>query len=51
VRSSPDESGTELFVIHEGTRVHLEDSVSGWYEIALPDGSKGWLSRESIRPI
>jgi len=51
VRSSPDESGTELFVIHEGTKVHLEDSVSGWYEITLPDGSKGWLTRESIRPI
>jgi tetratricopeptide (TPR) repeat protein len=51
VRSSPDESGTELFVIHEGTKVHLEDSVSGWYEITLPDGSKGWLSRESIQPI
>jgi len=51
VRSSPDESGTELFVIHRGTKVHLEDSVSGWYEITLPDGSKGWLTRESVRAI
>ena len=51
VRSSPDQSGTELFVIHQGTRVNLEDSVSGWYEIRLPDGSQGWLKRQMVEPI
>ncbi len=51
VRSSPDESGTELFVIHEGTKVYIEDRVSEWYEIELTDGSQGWLKRQSVEPI
>jgi uncharacterized protein YgiM (DUF1202 family) len=51
VRSSPARSGTELFVIHEGTKVYLEDKVSGWYEIRLSDGSQGWLKQETVEPV
>lgn len=42
-KSSPDESGTDLFVIHEGTKVKIEDTVGGWHEIRLSDGNKGWV--------
>ena len=48
VKSSPDDSGTGLFVIHEGTKVQVEDSVGRWREIKLSDGSKGWLKEEDI---
>ena len=51
VRSSPARSGTELFVIHEGTKVYIEDQVSGWYEIRLADGSQGWLKQQSVEPV
>jgi len=51
VRSSPDQSGTELFLIHEGTKVHVQDRVSGWYEITLEDGSQGWLKSGSVEYI
>lgn len=51
VRSSPAQSGTELFVIHEGTKVYVEDQVSGWYEIRLSDGSQGWLRQQSVEPV
>ncbi len=51
VRSSPAESGTELFVIHEGTKVYLEEKMGEWYEIRLADGSQGWLKNTHIEPI
>lgn len=51
VKSSPDISGTDLFVIHEGTKVWLQDEVGNWKEIKLSDGSKGWLKAEDIEEI
>jgi hypothetical protein len=50
-KSSPDNSGTDLFVIHEGTKVTIEDEVGGWYEIRLSDGNKGWVPSNSIEKI
>ena len=50
-KSSPDDSGTDLFVIHEGTKVTIEDEVGGWYEIRLSDGNKGWVSANSLEKI
>ena len=41
-KSSPDDSGTNLFILHEGTKVSVEDQVGAWYEIRLSDGNKGW---------
>jgi tetratricopeptide (TPR) repeat protein len=51
VKSSPDESGTDLFLIHEGTRVRIEDTLGIWTEIKLEDGNKGWLHSSDIRKI
>jgi tetratricopeptide (TPR) repeat protein len=50
-KSSPDNSGTDLFVLHEGTRVTIEDEVGGWYEIRLSDGNKGWVPANSLDKI
>ncbi len=47
-KSSPDTSGTDLFVLHEGTKVTLGDELGGWYEITLSDGNKGWIPSNSI---
>jgi tetratricopeptide (TPR) repeat protein len=50
-KSSPDNSGTDLFVLHEGTRVTIEDEVGGWYEIRLSYGNKGWVPANSLEKI
>jgi len=50
-KSSPDLSGTDLFVIHEGTKVNIGEEVSGWYEITLSDGNKGWVPANSLNII
>jgi tetratricopeptide (TPR) repeat protein len=43
VRSSPSESGTELFILHEGTRVMVNEEVSDWQNIRVVDGREGWI--------
>jgi tetratricopeptide (TPR) repeat protein len=50
-KSSPDNSGTDLFVLHEGTKVTVEDVVGEWYEIRLSDGNKGWVPVNSLTII
>lgn len=50
-KSSPDKSGTDLFVLHEGTKITIEDSVGEWLEIRLSDGNKGWVPLNSLNKI
>jgi tetratricopeptide (TPR) repeat protein len=50
-KSSPDNSGTDLFVLHEGTKVSIEDEVGEWFEIMLSDGNKGWVPVNSLSVI
>jgi len=51
IYSGPAENSTELFVIHEGTKVKIERSASDWYEIRLEDGKTGWLTQNVLEII
>lgn len=52
VKSTPNESGTDLFVLHEGTKVYINDNtMKGWKEVSLEDGNRGWVPTESIEVI
>lgn len=51
VKSSPSETGTNLFVVHEGLKVKITDKLGDWVEIRLADGNKGWLLTESVERI
>ena len=48
VKSAPSESGTDLFIIYEGLKVEITDSLNSWKEIKLSDGNKGWLHESCI---
>jgi tetratricopeptide (TPR) repeat protein len=48
IKSSPDDSGTELFQLHEGTKVEIVDQLGEWKEIKLSDGNVGWLKMEDL---
>lgn len=52
VRSTPSESGTSLFVLHEGRKVQIKDAaMREWKEIKLEDGKVGWVPTSSIEEI
>ncbi len=52
VRSSPSSgSATDLFILHEGTKVKVIDTVGSWNNIELADGRQGWLPSADIEII
>ena len=52
VKSSPsNESAKDLFVLHEGTKVKVIDSVGSWNNIELADGRQGWIPSSDLERI
>ena len=52
VKSTPASNGTDLFVLHEGTKVTITDgSMKGWKEIRIADGKEGWLESKQLEEI
>lgn len=51
VKSSPDKTSTDLFILHEGTKVKITDKQDNWREIKLSDGKVGWLPAETMKTI
>lgn len=51
IKSSPDRAATELFVLHEGTKVSIGHEIAGWAEIRISDGRKGWVENSRIEKI
>lgn len=52
VKSTPAQNGTNLFMLHEGTKVEItDDSMKDWKEVRLPDGKEGWIAVTSIEII
>ncbi|MCE2615417.1 tetratricopeptide repeat protein [Phocaeicola oris] len=52
IKSTPNESGNELFILHEGTKVLIKDNtMKEWKEIKLEDGNVGWIPADAIEII
>lgn len=51
VKSSPDNSGNDLFILHEGTKVNIKSTLGDWVEINTLDGNSGWMPASSIEVI
>ena len=52
VKSSPSaEASKDLFILHEGTKVRILDTVGSWNNISLADGRQGWLPSDDLAII
>ena len=52
VKSTPSASGTDLFILHEGTYVNIvDDTMKEWVEVHMTDGKEGWLPRKELEVI
>lgn len=51
VKSSPNQSGNDLFILHEGTKVFIKSTLGDWSEIMLEDGNVGWMPSDKIEKI
>jgi tetratricopeptide (TPR) repeat protein len=52
VKSTPSKNGTDLYILHEGTKVTVTDSsMREWRKIRVADGKEGWLEDSEIEVI
>lgn len=51
VKGAPDNSGTSLFLIHEGLKVRVVGELGSWYNIRLADGNEGWIAKSDLEKI
>ncbi len=48
VRSAPDATGVESFILHEGLKVEILGERDGYYRIRLADGKIGWVEASAL---
>ena len=51
VKSEPKNGATDAFVIHEGTKVYVIESLDNWDKIQLTDGNEGWIESSAIKRL
>ncbi len=52
VKSTPSKNGTDLYILHEGTKVTVTDAtMREWRKIRVADGKEGWLEVSEIEVI
>jgi len=51
VLGEPSEKGTELFSLHEGAKLKIEEYSGEWAKIRLADGNVGWLKKDVFEII
>ncbi|MGY0391080.1 tetratricopeptide repeat protein [Bizionia sp. KMM 8389] len=49
IKSEPNLRSSEAFVLHEGTKVQVLDTVNNWKKIKLTDGKTGWILADDIK--
>ncbi|MFV8356686.1 tetratricopeptide repeat protein [Flavobacterium sp. XS1P32] len=51
VKSEPRNGDKPIFVLHEGTKVFVFETIGRWKKIQLTDGTEGWIDSSAIREV
>ncbi|WP_166921180.1 tetratricopeptide repeat protein [Flavobacterium poyangense] len=51
VRSEPQKAGSAVFLLHEGAKVYVMETVGSWKRIELTDGTEGWIDASTIKEV
>jgi tetratricopeptide (TPR) repeat protein len=51
VKTEPNENSTDAFMLHEGTKVYVFETVDNFKKIELSDGKKGWIETNKIKEL
>ncbi|SIP99126.1 tetratricopeptide repeat protein [Maribacter ulvicola] len=49
IKSEPNNTGAEAFIIHAGTKVNVLDHLNQWNKIKLADGKTGWIKKNDLK--
>ncbi|WP_297791825.1 tetratricopeptide repeat protein [uncultured Eudoraea sp.] len=51
VKSEPNNRSSQAFLLHEGTKVNVLDTLDDWNKIELIDGQTGWVPSNEIKVL
>jgi tetratricopeptide (TPR) repeat protein len=51
VKSAPDPGSTDLFILHDGTKVIITESIDNWIQIRVENGDIGWIKQNEVEII
>ena len=51
VKSSPETTGIDKIILHEGTPVAIDETLGDWHRIHIADGNSGWVETSDITII
>lgn len=51
VKSEPKAGSADTFVLHEGTKVYILESIANWKKIQLTDETTGWIEDGAIKEL
>ena len=51
VKSEPKAASADTFVLHEGTKVYILESIANWKKIQLTDETTGWIEDSAIKEL
>jgi tetratricopeptide (TPR) repeat protein len=51
VRSEPQKAGSAIFLLHEGAKVYVTETLGYWKKIELTDGTEGWIDGRTIKEV
>ncbi len=51
VKSEPKSTGSDVVVLHEGTKVYVLEGLDNWKKIQLTDGTQGWIENSAIKEV
>jgi tetratricopeptide (TPR) repeat protein len=51
VKSEPKVGAADAFMLHEGTKVYILETLDNWNKIQLTDGNEGWIENNAIKRL
>jgi tetratricopeptide (TPR) repeat protein len=51
VKGEPKSASSDVYTLHEGTKVFVHETLDNWRKIELTDGSEGWIESSAIKEV
>jgi tetratricopeptide (TPR) repeat protein len=51
VKSEPSAGAPDAFILHEGTKVNVTETLDKWKKIQLADDTEGWIEEGAIKEL
>ena len=51
IKNEPKENADNAFMLHEGTKVQIIETLDNWRKIQLADEKEGWVSKDALKEI